>query len=133
MRRLLLSGLFFISQSAFSGEIADTYKEGALGTKWGDTIENIKKVFPSGRRETYKDVVMYVVRDGQPIFNIKRKKNSEIIFGFNPEQQLNSIAISIQQENYSALLKTLDSKFSDHIMQSDNTTARIATWPKDDG
>jgi len=131
MRKLLLLGILFISQSALAGEIADAYKDGALGTKWGDTIKDIKKVFTSGRRENYRDVVMYVARDGQPLFNIERKKNSSVIFGFNTKQQLNSIAIDIPQADYGKLLKTLDVEFGAHTMQSDNTTARIATWPKD--
>lgn len=131
MHKLLLLGLLFISQSTLAGEIADTYGDGVLDIKWGGSIEDIKKVFTRGRRENYRDVVMYVVPDGQPIFDIQRKKNSHIVFGFNPEQQLNSVAIDIQQENFGKLLEVLDKKFGSHTMQSDNTTARIATWPKD--
>ena len=133
MRRLLFLGILFISQPVLSGEIADKYEAGALGTKWGDTIEDIKKVFPSGRRETYRDLVMYVARDGQPIFNIERKKNSHVVFGFNPKQQLNSVAIDIPQENYDLLLETLNIEYGEHTMQSDDSTARIAIWPKDGG
>ncbi len=132
MRKLLLLGILFISQSALAGEISDAYKDGALDTKWGDSIENIKKVFTSGRRENYRDLVMYIARNGDPLFNIKRKRNSLIIFGFDTKQQLNSIAIDIPQADYGKLLKTLDIKFGAHTMQSDDTTARIATWPKDE-
>lgn len=133
MRGLLLLGILFISQPVLSGEIADKYEAGAFGTKWGDSIEAINKVYPSGRRETYKEVVMYIARDGQSIFDIKRKKNSLIIFGFDTKKQLNSVAVNLQLEDYSKLLKNLDEQFGDHTMQSDNSTARIATWPKDNG
>lgn len=131
MRRLVLLAIFFISQPVISGEISDTYEEGAFGVKWGDTIDSIKTVFPAVKRETYKQVVMYVVRDGRPLFNIERKRNALITFGFNPDQKLNSIAIGIQIEDYSKLLAALDEKFGDHIMKSDDQTARIAVWPKD--
>ena len=46
MRRLLLSGLFFISQSVFSGEIAQLYEHGVFDTRWGDSMEEVKAVFP---------------------------------------------------------------------------------------
>lgn len=133
MNRFFLSAILFISQSAYAGAIADIYQNGAFGTKWGDTIDNVKKVFPAGKRETYKEVVMYVTRDGRPLFNVERKKNAFITFGFNPEKKLNSIAVEFQIEDYSALLKNLDTQFGAHTMQSDNSTARIATWPQDNG
>ena len=49
MRSFLLLGLFFLSQTAFSGEVANLYQEGAFGAKWGDTIENLKKSIPQGK------------------------------------------------------------------------------------
>jgi len=131
MRKFLLLGLLFISQPILAGEISDTYGANVFNIKWGGSIEDVKKVFTYGRRETYKDVVMYVARDGRPVFDIERKKNSLIIFGFNPKKQFNSVAIDIPQADYSAMLKVLDKKFGKHTMQSDNSTARIATWPKD--
>ncbi|MDH5710602.1 MAG: hypothetical protein OEZ15_02910 [Gammaproteobacteria bacterium] len=131
MRRLVLLVIFLMSQPVISGEISNTYQQGAFGVKWGDTIDNIKTVFPAVKRETYKQVVMYVARDGRPLFNIERKKNSLITFGFNPEQKLNSIAIDLEIEDYSKLLAALDAEFGDHIMKSDDQTARIAVWPKD--
>jgi len=133
MYKILFLAILFISKPVLSGEIADTYQEGAFGTKWGDTMEDLKKIFPRGKRENYKEVVMYIIRDGRPIFNIKRKKNSHIIFGFDTKQQLNSIAVDIPQADYGKLLKTLNIEFGAHTMQSDNSTARIATWPKDAG
>ena len=133
MRRLLLLAIFFISQPVFSGEVAKTYEEGVFGVKWGDTIENIKKEFPRGKREAYKQVIMYVIRDGRPLFDVKRKRNAFITFGFDPEQKLNSVGIDFQIEDYSKLLNNLDAQFGKHIMKSDNSTARIAIWPKDKG
>ena len=133
MYKIFLLGILFISQPVFSGEIADAYQEGAFGTKWGDSIENLKKTFPRGKRENYKEVVMYIIRDGRPLFDVERKRNSLMIFGFNPEKKLNSIAVNFQMQDYSKLIKNLDAKFGNHIMKSDNSTARIATWPKDNG
>lgn len=131
MRGFLLSTILFISQSTYAGEIANIYQDGAFGTKWGDTINEVKKVFPAGKREAYKEVVMYVTRDGRPLFNVERKRNAFITFGFNPEQKLNSVAVEFQIQDYGVLLKNLDAKFGNHIMQSDNSSARIATWPID--
>lgn len=133
MRRFLLLGLFLISQSAFSGEVANHYQEGAFGTKWGDSIEDLKKVFPAGKRERYKEVVMYVIRDGRPLFDVKRKKNAFMTFGFDPQQRLNSVGIDFQINDYAQLLKNLDKQFGAHTMLSDDHTARIAVWPKDNG
>ncbi|MCK5003127.1 MAG: hypothetical protein KAS57_08880 [Gammaproteobacteria bacterium] len=133
MRRLLLLAIFFISQPVFSGEVAKIYEEGVFGVKWGDPIENIKKEFPRGKREAYKQVIMYVIRDGRPLFDVKRKRNAFITFGFDPEQKLNSVGIDFQIEDYSKLLNNLDAQFGKHIMKSDNSTARIAIWPKDKG
>ena len=133
MRRFLLLGLFLISQSAFSGEVADIYQQGALGTKWGDSIEDIKKILPAGKRESYKQVVMYVIRDGRPLFDVERKRNAFITFGFDPKQRLNSVGIDFQIEDYNKLLNNLDKQFGAHTMLSDDHTARVATWPKDNG
>ena len=133
MYKFLLLGLLFIAQPAFSGEVAKTYEEGVFGAKWGDTIENLKQTFPRGKRENYKEVVMYVTRDGRTLFNVARKKNAYITFGFNPEQKLNSVAVDFQIEDYNKLLDNLDAQFGKHIMKSDNSTARIAVWPKDKG
>ena len=76
---------------------------------------------------------MYITRDGRALFDVERKKNSLIIFGFNPEKKLNSIAIDFQMQDYNQLLKNMDAKFGKHIMKSDDSTARIATWPTDNG
>ena len=133
MRRFLLLGLFFISQPAFSGEVANQYQEGAFGAKWGDTMERLKEVIPAGKRESYKEVVMYVTRGGRTLFDVERKKNAFITFGFDPQQRLNSIAVDFQIENYDQLLDNLDKQFGPHTMLSDDNTARIATWPKDNG
>ena len=133
MYKILFLGILFLSQPVFSGEIADTYQKGAFGTKWGDTMEDLKKSFPRGKRENYKEVIMYITRDGRPVFDIERKKNSLIIFGFNLEKKLNSIAVDFQMQDYSKLLKNLDAKFGSHVMKSDNSTARIAVWPQDNG
>jgi hypothetical protein len=133
MRSFLLLVLLFISQPAFSGEIAQHYAHGAFDTRWGDSIENVKAVFPTGKREAYKQVVMFVVRDGRPLFNVARKKNAFITFGFDPEYKLNSVAVEFQIADYEALLKSLDQQFGAHTMQVDDNTARIATWPRDDG
>ena len=35
--------------------------------------------------------------------------------------------------DYNGLRNNLDEKFGKHIMKSDNSTARIAVWPKDEG
>jgi len=133
VHKFLLLAALLISQPVYSGEIGSLYGEGGFGLKWGDTIENIKKAFPSGKRETYKKVVMYVTRDGRSLFDIDRKRNAFITFGFDPEQKLNSIAIDFQIEDYDKLLDNLDAKFGAHIMKSDNGDARIAIWPKDKG
>ena len=55
MRRLLLLGVLFISQPVLSAEIADQYEAGAVGVKWGERIESIKKVYPSGAAGFYLD------------------------------------------------------------------------------
>lgn len=133
MHRFILFGLLLMSQPAFSGEVAKQYQEGAFGAKWGSSIEDMKKTFPAGKRESYKDVVMFVTRDGRPLFNVARKRNAFITFGFDTKQQLNSIGIDFQISDYTKLLDNLDEKFGAHVMVSDNQTARIATWPKDNG
>lgn len=133
MRSFLLLGLLFLSQTAFSGEVANLYQEGAFGAKWGDTIENLKKVFPRGKRENYKEVVMYVIRDGRPLFDVKRKRNAFITFGFDTKQQLNSVGVDFQIEDYNKLLNNMDKQFGAHVMVSNDQTARIATWSKDNG
>ncbi|MES0327267.1 MAG: hypothetical protein ABUK13_03655 [Gammaproteobacteria bacterium] len=133
MRIFLLLGLLFLSQTAFSGEVANHYQEGAFGTKWGDSIEDLKKVFPAGKREHYKEVVMYVIRDGRPLFDVKRKRNAFITFGLDTKQQLNSIGVDFQIEDFDKLLNNLDKQFGAHVMVSNDHTARIATWPKDNG
>ena len=76
---------------------------------------------------------MFVTRDGRPLFNVARKRNAFITFGFDTKQQLNSIGIDFQISDYTKLLNNLDEKFGAHVMVSDNQTARIATWPKDNG
>jgi len=133
MRRFLLFGLLLISQSVFSGEVANHYQEGVLGVKWGGTIEDLKKVFPAGKRESYKEVVMYVIRDGRPLFDIQRKRNAFITFGFDPQQRINSVGIDFQINDYAQLLENLDKLFGAHTMLSDDHTARVAIWPKDNG
>lgn len=133
MRRLLLSALFFISQSVFSGEIAQLYEHGVFDTRWGDSMEQVKAVFPTGKREAYKEVVLYVVRDGRPLFNVERKRNAFITFGFDPAQRLNSVAVEFQVNDYNKLLHNLDQQFGEHITLSDDSTARIVTWPNDKG
>jgi len=133
MRSFLLLCLLFTSQAAFSGEIANHYQEGAFGAKWGDSIEDLKKVFPAGKREHYKEVVMYVIRDGRPLFEVKRKRNAFITFGFDTRQQLNSIGIDFQIKDYAKLLQNLDKQFGTHTMLSDDHTTRIAVWPRDNG
>jgi hypothetical protein len=133
MRRFLLLALFLISQPAFSGEVAKLYQEGAFGAKWGDSIERLKEIIPAGKRESYKDVILYVTRDGRTLFDVERKKNAFITFGFDPQQRFNSVAIDFQIEDYHQILDNLDKQFGPHTMLSDDNTARIAVWPKDNG
>ena len=133
MNKFLLLTILFIAQPAFSGEIAEIYQDGAFGAKWGDSIEDLKKAIPRGKREAYKEVVMYVTRDGSPLFNIERKRNAYITFGLDLSKKVNSVSVDFQIEDYNKLRDHLDSKFGKHIMKSDDSTSRIAVWPKDEG
>lgn len=131
MKYLITTILFLLSMTASAGEISKMFGEGVFGTKWGDTLSQVKQTFPKGKVEKYGDIVQFVVKDGRSVLGIERSSKATIRFGFDTESRLVGVAVYFKSDDFGNVLAKLNTHFGqpDEPKQSGYVTVQ---WPEDE-
>ncbi|ARD45065.1 hypothetical protein [Colwellia sp. PAMC 21821] len=131
MKFIVLSLFLLLSLPSKSTQISDIFGNGAFNAKWGDSLSDIKHIFPDGKVKKYVGIVNYEVKDGRKILGYERDKNSLIRFTFDSEGRLNAIAANFDSNGYSHLLVKLNTLFGRNSPPDPNNNYAFIKWPKD--
>jgi hypothetical protein len=108
IKKILL--LFFVfSPITAADNVSKLFGEGVFGTKWGQSLYDVKELFPNGEHTSFNGVSSYTIKDGRAVLGVERNKKLSIGFGFNIEEKLNSISIEYKTGDYGALVLKLNS------------------------
>jgi hypothetical protein len=130
MKSLLFFTLTLIQFNVFAGEISKVFANGVFDTVWGQSIDDIKKVFPSAKEEHYGDITQLVVEDSRKVLGLNRDKNSKINFSFDSEKRLNGVAVYFNGDQFSSLLVKLNTLFGEYVKQG-TTGVTYMQWKQD--
>jgi hypothetical protein len=117
VKSLIFIILLLVQISASAGEIFKVFGNGVFDTKWGQSITDIKKVFPSAKVENYGEITQLVVENSRTVLGFVREKNSKIAFTFDSEKRLNGIAVYFEGEQFPSLLLKLNTLFGEYVKQ----------------
>ena len=107
---LAFATLLVVPGTLWGGGIADEFRDGVLGLKWGADIEEVIASFPRG---THWPVTLgssrltqrvYTVADDLPLFDVARS-NQNTMFGFD---RFNRLAFALFGFSYSEKAKLLE-------------------------
>ena len=123
---------------AEAGQIKEVFGEGVFGVKWGNTIEQVKNVYPNGNLKKQSGYTNYVIQDGRTILGVERKDKNPITFYFDANLKLYAVGIEFPNpnKNFGVLLNKIDTTFgSEHITnnQSKKYNAALVNWKPDEG
>ena len=117
MKSLLFFILTIIQFNVTAGEISEVFGNGVFNTVWGQSVDDIKKVFPSAKEEHYGDITQLVVEDNRKVLGLNRDKNSKLNFSFDSERRLNGVAVYFGGDQFSSLLVKLNTLFGEYVKQ----------------
>ncbi|MBA6380979.1 MULTISPECIES: hypothetical protein [unclassified Colwellia] len=130
MKSLLFFILTIIQFNVSAGEISKVFGNGVFDTIWGQSVDDIKKVFPSAKEEHYGDITQLVVEDNRKVLGLNRDKNSKINFSFDSEKRLNGVAVYFNGDQFSLLLVKLNTLFGEYVKQG-TTGVTYMQWKQD--
>jgi hypothetical protein len=114
----------------FAGEISKVFGNGVFDTVWGQSVDDIKKVFPSAKEEHYGEITQLVVQDSRKVLGLNRDENSKINFSFDFEERLNGVAVYFNGDQFSSLLVKLNTLFGEYVKQG-TTGVTYMQWKQD--
>tara|TARA_R110001583_G_scaffold18641_1_gene73921 strand:- start:374 stop:883 length:510 start_codon:yes stop_codon:yes gene_type:complete len=130
MKSLLFFILTIIQFNVFAGDISKVFGNGVFDTVWGQSVDDIKKVFPSAKEEHYGEITQLVVDDNRKVLGLNRDKNSKIKFSFDSEKRLNGVAVYFNGDQFPSLLVKLNTLFGEYIKQG-TTGVTYMQWKQD--
>ena len=130
MKSLLFFILTIIQFNVSAGEISKVFGNGVFNTVWGQSADDIKKVFPSAKEEHYGEITQLVVEDNRKVLGLNRDENSKISFSFDSEKRLNGVAVYFDGDQFSSLLVKLNTLFGDYVNQG-TTGVTYMQWEQD--
>jgi hypothetical protein len=130
MKSLLFIILIIIQFNVSAGEISKVFGNGVFDTIWGQSVDEIKKVFPSAKEEHYGDITQLIVEDNRKVLGLNRNKNSKINFSFDSEKRLNGVAVYFNGDQFSSLLVKLNTLFGEYVKQG-TTGVTYMQWKQD--
>jgi hypothetical protein len=130
MKSLLFIILTIIQLNVSAGEISKVFGNGVFDTIWGQSVDDIKKVFPSAKEEHYGDITQLIVEDNRKVLGLNRDKNSKINFSFDSEKRLNGVAVYFNGDQFSSLLVKLNTLFGEYVKQG-TTGVTYMQWKQD--
>jgi hypothetical protein len=113
--------------------MSEVFGEGAFNTKWGNSLSDVKKIYPNGKVKEYVGIVNYEIRDGRKILGSERNKNSIIKFSFDTEDRLQVITANFDLDEYSHLFSKLNALFGKNIPADLDSNYAVVKWPIDGG
>ena len=117
------------SSRCFAGNIRDVFGDGLFNVTWGITIEQVKDVHPNGKKEVLGKETYYKLISSKEVLSIKR--NKEVInYGFGSNNQLSSVAIYFDSDDYSSLIDAVRENFG-LPQKQDSGMSGILKWPID--
>jgi hypothetical protein len=131
MKSLLFIIFAIIQFSVSAGEISKVFGKGVFDTAWGDTIKDIKEIYPNGKTEKYGEIIQFVIKDGRPVLGLKRDKKAEIRFAFDSEDRLTGVAVYFDGDDFSTLISKLNTLFGEYTKPNAGGYV-VLQWPKDD-
>jgi hypothetical protein len=120
----------FVQMNVSAGEISRVFGDGVFDTKWGQTVNEIKKVFPSAKVKNYGDITQIIVEDGRKIFGITRDKDAKMHFSFDSRKRLNGVAVYFEGGQFSPLLLKLNTLFGEFVKQGTSGVTYMQ-WEQD--
>jgi hypothetical protein len=130
--KVIISFLFlFLSLTSESAQMSEVFGEGAFNTKWGNSLSDLKKIYPKGRVKEYVGIVNYEINDGRKILGSERNKNSIIRFSFDTEDRLQAITANFDTDEYSHLFSKLNTLFGKNIPANLDSNYTVIKWPID--
>lgn len=129
----LLPWLFLLSTLNLSaGEIDDVFGTGIFGTVWGQSPNEILKVYPSGKQEVLYSSYRITVKDGREVLNLDRPKDGELVFVFDTQDRLFSVGVTFgSEDDFAKLMQKLDTLFGVRENLENELGATGLVW-KDD-
>ena len=131
MKFIVLFLILLLSIPSKSAQISDIFGDGAFNAKWGNSLSDIKNIFPEGKVKKYVGIVNYEVKDGRKILDYERDKNSLIRFTFDSEGRLNAITANFDSDGYSHLLLKLNTLFGKNSPPDSDNNWAVIKWPID--
>jgi hypothetical protein len=130
MKSLLFFILTIIQFNASAGEISKVFGTGVFDTTWGNTLNEVKNIFPNGKVEKYGEIIQFVIKDGRSVLGLKRDKKALIRFAFDSENRLSGVAVYFEGDDFSTLISKLSTLFGEYIKPSAGSYV-VIQWPKD--
>jgi len=132
MKNLILFLLLLCPFSLMAGEIDDVFGSGIFGTVWGQTPNEILKVYPSGKKQESYGAYRITVKDGREILSLDRPKDGELVFVFDTQDRLFSVGVTFgSEDDYAKLMQKLDTLFGGRDNLENDIGATGLIW-KDD-
>ena len=74
MKKLILFiTLCCLANQTIAGKVKDTFSDGLFKVKWGSTLEEVKSVYPVGKKNIYGKIVQFEVNHQEAVLKIERK------------------------------------------------------------
>lgn len=129
MKYILAAITLFLSLTSYSGELDTVFSEGVFGTKWGQTYDEVFKVFPDGEKETSYGSTRITVEDGREVLGIKRDSDSEIVFAFDADGRLYHVGVTFRgSDDFSKLMRKLDTLFGERAKDEAVNAPLMIKW-----
>lgn len=130
MRTLIFIAFIFFQSKSSAGEIYNVFGGGVFETKWGQTLQDIQKTFPSAKTKHYGDITQIIIEDDRKVFGLERDAKSKIHFAFDSEERLNGVAVYFTDDQFSTLLNKLQTLFGEYATTG-STGVTYMQWKQD--
>jgi hypothetical protein len=126
--------LLAISPLAWSGPIADQFRSGYEGVRWGLPLADLVGMLPEGEHHfsTAPGERVYIVRNDEPLLGVPRVGN-RVQYHLGKDGGVESIAVGIPYDRYQQLLGALISQFGPYAISREVGTATQFKWKLDEG
>lgn len=135
MRRKPLALLLLAaSVPAWSGPIADQFRSGYEGVRWGLPLADLVGMLPQGEHHfsTAPGERVYIVQNDDPLLGIPRIGN-RVQYHLGKDGGVESIAVGIPYDRYQQLLGALISQFGSYALKGEVGASIHYRWKLDEG
>lgn len=125
--------LFLIcSQALNADEIDKVFSDGIFGTVWGQSPNEVLRIYPSGKKEELYGSLRITVEDGREVLGIPRPSDGNLVFAFDTQDRLFSIGVTFgSEDDFAKLMQKIDTLFGARENLQNDTGAAGLVWNDD--